>query len=42
MGGMLLFSGSLYAMVLTGNKKLGMVTPVGGLLLIGGWAALAL
>eukprot|EP00297_Palpitomonas_bilix_P016358 CAMPEP_0113912664 /NCGR_PEP_ID=MMETSP0780_2-20120614/29063_1 /TAXON_ID=652834 /ORGANISM="Palpitomonas bilix" /LENGTH=118 /DNA_ID=CAMNT_0000909669 /DNA_START=8 /DNA_END=364 /DNA_ORIENTATION=+ /assembly_acc=CAM_ASM_000599 len=40
--GMLLFSGSLYALVLTENKKLGMITPVGGLSLIGGWLALAL
>ncbi|KAJ1486268.1 hypothetical protein T484DRAFT_1943818, partial [Baffinella frigidus] len=40
--GVLLFSGSLYAMVLTGNKKLGIVTPIGGVLLIGGWVAMAI
>jgi uncharacterized membrane protein YgdD (TMEM256/DUF423 family) len=39
--GILIFSGSLYAMALTGTRALGMVTPVGGLLLILGWAALA-
>ncbi|GAB5355887.1 hypothetical protein AAMO2058_000243400 [Amorphochlora amoebiformis] len=39
--GILLFSGSLYTLVLTGNKKLGAITPIGGLCLIGGWVALA-
>ena len=34
--------GSLYALVLSGNKTLGAVTPIGGLVLIGGWLALAL
>ncbi|HZF96499.1 MAG TPA: DUF423 domain-containing protein [Allosphingosinicella sp.] len=38
--GILLFSGSLYLMALTGLRALGMVTPAGGLLLILGWAAL--
>lgn len=37
--GMLLFSGSLYTMTLTGLRPLGMVTPVGGLSLLAGWAA---
>lgn len=40
-GGTLLFSGSLYAMALTGARGLGMVTPVGGLLIILGWLFLA-
>ncbi|MEA5446746.1 DUF423 domain-containing protein [Gammaproteobacteria bacterium AB-CW1] len=35
--GMLLFSGSLYLMVLTGWRWLGPITPLGGLCLIGGW-----
>lgn len=35
--GILLFSGSLYALALTGNKSLGMVTPLGGLCWIVGW-----
>ncbi|TDO06710.1 DUF423 domain-containing protein [Halomonas ventosae] len=39
--GMALFSGSLYAMALTGLERLGMVTPLGGMLLIAGWLALA-
>lgn len=39
--GMVLFSGSLYAMALTGATGLGMVTPIGGVLMIGGWLALA-
>ncbi|WLI74941.1 DUF423 domain-containing protein [Halomonas alkalicola] len=39
--GMGLFSGSLYAMALSGAGGLGMITPVGGVLLIAGWLALA-
>jgi uncharacterized membrane protein YgdD (TMEM256/DUF423 family) len=37
--GIVLFSGSLYAMTLTGVRVLGAVTPIGGLLLLAGWAA---
>jgi uncharacterized membrane protein YgdD (TMEM256/DUF423 family) len=40
--GILLFSGSLYLMVLTGARALGAITPLGGLALIAGWIALAL
>ena len=36
-----LFSGSLYAIALTGVRKWGAVTPLGGLLLILAWACLA-
>lgn len=39
--GTLIFSGTLYALVLTGNRMLGAVTPVGGALLIFGWLMLA-
>ncbi|WP_445003735.1 DUF423 domain-containing protein [Halomonas mongoliensis] len=39
--GMALFSGSLYAMALTGIGGLGMITPVGGVLMIAGWLVLA-
>ena len=39
--GIVLFSGSLYAMTLTGQTKLGAITPFGGLLLLVGWAAVA-
>lgn len=42
LAGSALFSGSLYLLVLTGQKRLGAVTPIGGLLLAGGWVALAL
>ena len=40
--GILLFSGSLYALALTGVGMLGAVTPVGGLLFLIGWACLVL
>jgi uncharacterized membrane protein YgdD (TMEM256/DUF423 family) len=39
-GGILLFCGSLYAMTLTGARVLGAVTPLGGLALLAGWAAI--
>jgi uncharacterized membrane protein YgdD (TMEM256/DUF423 family) len=39
--GSLIFSGSLYAMSLTGARWLGAITPIGGLLMLVGWAALA-
>ena len=35
--GMVLFSGSLYLMTLTGETKLGAVTPFGGLAMLAGW-----
>lgn len=38
--GVLLFSGSLYGLTFGGPRWLGPVTPLGGLLLIGGWVAL--
>ncbi len=39
--GIALFSGSLYLMTLTGQTKLGAITPFGGVLLMVGWAAVA-
>jgi uncharacterized membrane protein YgdD (TMEM256/DUF423 family) len=39
--GTVLFSGSLYALALTGVRWLGAVTPVGGVAFLAGWAALA-
>lgn len=39
--GILLFSGSLYVMTLTGARWLGAITPLGGVAFIGGWALLA-
>ena len=38
--GIILFSGSLYLLALTGMKWLGPVTPLGGLGLIAGWLLL--
>ena len=40
--GALLFSGSIYALVLGGPRWLGPVTPIGGVCLILGWLSLAL
>ena len=40
--GSLIFSGSLYVLAGTGIKKLGMITPIGGVLMLIGWVALAL
>ena len=39
--GIVLFSGSLYLLVLTGRTWLGAVTPLGGLLFLAGWSLLA-
>ena len=40
--GILLFSGSLYALTLTGISKLGIITPFGGLAFLLGWFFLGL
>jgi len=40
LAGIILFSGSLYALALTGLRGLGMITPFGGLAFLAGWAAL--
>lgn len=42
LAGILLFSGSLYVLALSGITALGMITPLGGLCLIAGWVVLAL
>jgi uncharacterized membrane protein YgdD (TMEM256/DUF423 family) len=39
--GVVLFSGSLYALALTGVRALGAVTPLGGVAFLAGWAAFA-
>ena len=36
--GIVLFSGSLYALALTGVTGLGAITPIGGLAFLAGWA----
>lgn len=41
LAGIVLFSGSLYALTLTGMRSLGMVTPLGGVAFIVAWALLA-
>ena len=41
LGGIVLFSGSLYLLALTGITVLGAITPIGGLCFIVGWAILA-
>ena len=42
LAGMVLFSGSLYVLSLTGVRWLGAITPLGGLAFIFGWLCLAL
>ena len=39
--GIVLFSGSLYALALTGTRGLGAIAPIGGVAFIAGWIALA-
>ncbi len=38
--GIVVFSGSLYLLVVTGVRAFGMITPVGGLAFLAGWAGL--
>jgi uncharacterized membrane protein YgdD (TMEM256/DUF423 family) len=40
--GIVLFSGSLYALAVTGVTALGAITPLGGLLFMAGWVTLAI
>jgi len=40
--GVVVFSGSLYAMAFTGITRLGMITPIGGVFLIIAWLCLAI
>lgn len=42
LAGILVFSGSLYLMVLTGMRWLGAITPIGGVCFVFGWLALAM
>jgi uncharacterized membrane protein YgdD (TMEM256/DUF423 family) len=39
--GIVLFSGSLYALAVTGIRPLGAITPLGGVCFLAGWATLA-
>jgi uncharacterized membrane protein YgdD (TMEM256/DUF423 family) len=38
--GVVIFSGSLYALAISGVKVLGAITPIGGLFLLAGWLLL--
>ena len=38
--GIVIFSGSLYALALTGTTTFGAITPIGGLAFLAGWALL--
>jgi uncharacterized membrane protein YgdD (TMEM256/DUF423 family) len=40
--GIILFSGSLYALVLSKVNMLGMITPIGGILFVVGWLTLVI
>lgn len=40
--GIVLFGGSLYGLALTGIRKLGIITPLGGVCFLLGWVTLAL
>lgn len=42
LGGVVVFSGSLYLLALTGIKWLGAITPIGGLLFLAGWLLLVI
>lgn len=41
LAGTVVFSGSLYLLALTGLHPIGAITPIGGVLLIAGWATFA-
>lgn len=40
--GVVLFAGSLYALALTGERSLGLITPFGGIALTAGWTLVAI
>jgi uncharacterized membrane protein YgdD (TMEM256/DUF423 family) len=42
LAGIVVFSGSLYLLALTGERWLGAVTPFGGMAFLTGWLALAI
>ena len=42
LAGIVLFSGSLYVISLSGMRKLGIITPLGGIFFLAGWAILLL
>jgi len=40
LAGLIIFSGSLYILAITDIRKFGMITPIGGVCLLAGWAVL--
>ncbi len=42
LSGIVLFSGSLYALSLSGITKLGIITPLGGIAFLAGWLIIAI
>ena len=42
LAGIILFSGSLYALAVTGERAFAFITPVGGVSFLAGWVTLAL
>jgi uncharacterized membrane protein YgdD (TMEM256/DUF423 family) len=42
LAGIVVFSGSLYALALTGIRKLGAITPLGGIAFVAGWVTFAI
>jgi uncharacterized membrane protein YgdD (TMEM256/DUF423 family) len=42
LAGIIIFSGSLYLLTMTGIKWLGMITPIGGISFLAAWLSLAL
>ncbi|MBX7135265.1 MAG: DUF423 domain-containing protein [Fimbriimonadaceae bacterium] len=42
LGGVVIFSGSLYALALSGQRWLGAITPLGGVCFLAAWAVLAI
>ena len=42
MGGILIFSGFLYLLAITGIKPLGMIVPIGGVMFVAGWICMLL
>jgi len=42
LAGIVIFSGSLYVLVLTGTRAIGVITPVGGVCFLIGWLLVAL
>ena len=42
LAGIVIFSGSLYALAITDTPKLGAITPIGGVCFLAGWATIVI